>query len=160
MKAAAITRTRALTGLLLATVALAAAGCSERLDRAEHEAASESGTGIAWRRGSLEEVLAEARAQEKLVFVDFWTSWCGWCKRLDQDTFSDPAVIEAVNERFVSLSVDAESKSGRPIARRYGVSGYPTLLILEPDGTVRERIGGYLPPDRFLARVAAESSAR
>ena len=50
-------------------------------------------------------------------------------------------------------SIDAESKEGRVIARKFDVKGFPTLLFLEPDGRVRDVIGGFLPPDAFTAEV-------
>lgn len=105
---------------------------------------------IVWSKGSLEEALEQAKKQDKLVFIDFWTTWCGWCKKLDHDTYTDPKVIAALNEHYVCLSIDAESKLGAPIARRYSVNGYPTLLFLTTDGLVRERVAGYKPPEKFL----------
>jgi hypothetical protein len=54
---------------------------------------------------------------------------------------------------ILCYSIDAESRAGAPVARRLGVTGYPTLLILEPDGTLRDNIGGYLPPEKFIAEI-------
>jgi thiol:disulfide interchange protein len=105
---------------------------------------------IVWLKGTLEEALEQAKKQDKLVFIDFWTTWCGWCKKLDHDTYTDPKVIAELNEHYVCLSVDAESKIGAPLAKRYSVSGYPTLLFLTTDGLVRERVAGYKPPESFL----------
>ena len=50
-------------------------------------------------------------------------------------------------------SIDAESKEGSVIARKFNVTGFPTLLFLEPDGSVRDVIGGFLPPEPFTAEV-------
>lgn len=116
--------------------------------------------GIAWSPDTFENALVRAKSEQKLVFVDFNTSWCGWCKRLDQDTFSDVGVIRALNEHYVSISIDAESKTGAPIAQRYKVNGFPTLLFIAPDGTVRHKIGGYVPADRFQQELARIESAR
>ncbi len=115
---------------------------------------------IVWLKGTLEEALEQARKENKLVFVDFWTTWCGWCKKLDHDTYTDPKVIAALNEHYVCLSVDAESKIGAPLARKYSVNGYPTLLFLTTDGLVRERVGGYKPPEKFLPIVVQSAKPR
>jgi thiol:disulfide interchange protein len=109
--------------------------------------------GVRWRKISFDEALEEARAQKKLVFIDFWTSWCGWCKELDKRTFSDPEVSAAMNDRYVSLSIDAESKTGRPLAQRYGVRGYPHLVVVHPDGKVKRHISGFHPPESFLPQI-------
>jgi thiol:disulfide interchange protein len=110
-----------------------------------------------WLKGTLEEALEQARKQDKLVFVDFWTTWCGWCKKLDHDTYADPKVIAELSAHYVCLSVDAESKIGAPLARKYSVSAYPTLLFLTTDGLVRERVAGYKPPEKFLL-IAVQSA--
>jgi thiol-disulfide isomerase/thioredoxin len=103
---------------------------------------------IAWFQGSFQDALAEAKASKKLVFIDFWTTWCGWCKRLDKDTFSNADVAE-VMKGFVCLSIDAESTTGRPVAAKFPIHGFPALFFVAPDGTVEDMIGGYKPPADF-----------
>ncbi|HED64551.1 MAG TPA: hypothetical protein ENJ09_03245 [Planctomycetes bacterium] len=56
-------------------------------------------------------------------------------------------------EDVLCFSVDAESDWGEPIAKGFGVTGYPTMLFLNPDGSVRDKIGGYLPPEPFVSEV-------
>ncbi len=105
-----------------------------------------------WFQGSFEEALAQAKASNKLVFIDFWTTWCGWCKRLNKDTFSDDTVVAEMKD-IICLSIDAESKTGKPIAERFHVKGYPALILLAADGTPEDSIGGYLPPDKFKKEI-------
>ena len=107
---------------------------------------------LPWFEGTFAEVLAKAEAENKLVFIDFWADWCGWCKRLDKDTFSDDAVVATMKD-FLCFSVDTESETGQPIAERFSVRPLPTLIVLEPDGTVRDRWSGYLPPDGFILEI-------
>ncbi|MCK5378693.1 MAG: thioredoxin fold domain-containing protein, partial [Acidobacteria bacterium] len=104
-----------------------------------------------WFDSGLEEAFAEAGERGTLVMVDFKTDWCTWCKRLDRDTFSDPAVVAELGE-VVALQLDAE-KEGVDSAERYGVRSYPTILFLDSAGNEVDRILGYLPPDAFLAEV-------
>ncbi|MCW5942300.1 MAG: thioredoxin fold domain-containing protein [Fimbriimonadaceae bacterium] len=94
---------------------------------------------------------AESKRSGKLLMVDFYTDWCGWCKKLDKDTYTDAKVIDLSN-RVVSLKTDAE-KEGKDLAKKYGVNGYPTILFLDPQGSVVGKIGGYLPPAGFAEEL-------
>lgn len=105
-----------------------------------------------WYAGDFESLLAESARSKKLVMLDFWTSWCGWCKRLDADTLSSAPVVTALKDVLCS-SVDAESETGRPIAERYKPTGFPCLVFLDPDGLERDRIAGFLPPAEFLIEL-------
>ena len=107
---------------------------------------------IPWFQGTFAEARALAVREKKLVFIDFWTTWCGWCKKLDRDTYSDERVL-AATQGWICLNIDAESETGAPIAREYPINGFPTMIVLEPDGSVREVLSGYLPPAAFLAEV-------
>ncbi len=109
---------------------------------------------IAWYDGSFDDALAQARATQRRVVVDFWTTWCGYCKKLDRETFPDPAVV-AEMEKLIPLSIDAESPAGAPLAKRYGVKGFPTILVVDPTGREVGRITGFLPPKPFAEQLAA-----
>jgi thiol-disulfide isomerase/thioredoxin len=114
---------------------------------------------IPWRTDS-DAALNESRDTGKLLMIDFFTEWCGWCKELDKKTYTDPAVIE-LSGSFVSLKLDAEkSPRGRELAQRYGVSGFPTIVFLEPDGTLVGRIVGFLPAPDFALRMKKVSQYR
>ena len=107
---------------------------------------------VVWFKGSFESALAKAKTENKLIFIDFWTDWCGWCKRLDKDTFSDESVAAEMKD-ILCLSIDAESEAGAPLAKRFDVHGYPALLLIGPDGKVEDNIGGYLKPDQFKEAI-------
>jgi thiol:disulfide interchange protein len=129
---------------------LACAACSTDAPPAGSAPAAH---GAPWFQGPYEDALAEARATRKLVFIDFWASWCPPCKRLERETFPHPDV-QAELARMVSLSIDAESPAGIPLAEKYRVGGYPTLLVLGSDGAELGRFAGFLPPEGFLAKLA------
>src|SRR5208283_2288937 len=91
------------------------------------------------------EAAAKAAASEgKLVFIDFFTTWCGPCKQLDARTWSDPAVGRLVGEKAVALKIDAEKQSD--LAVLYRIDAYPTLLLLKADGTEIDRLVGFREP--------------
>ncbi len=103
---------------------------------------------VPFRRVTFDDALQAAAKENKLVFVDFFTTWCEPCKRLDADTFTDAGVGRLVGGAAVALKLDAE-KEGLAVAKRYKVSAYPTLLLVKADGTEVDRIVGYRPPAPF-----------
>jgi thiol-disulfide isomerase/thioredoxin len=98
---------------------------------------------------SMAQALAKAAEQHKLILVDFYTTWCGPCKRLDSTTWKDEKVIALLNQNAISLKIDAEKEVA--LAKQYAVDSYPTILVLKSDGTVFDRLVGYQAPDAFLA---------
>ncbi len=84
----------------------------------------------------LSEAIDRAASEDKLVFIDFYTTWCLPCKLMDEDVFTDPAFGRYMNERFVSLKVDAERGNGVNLAALYEVQAYPTLLFVDTRGRV------------------------
>jgi thiol:disulfide interchange protein len=129
-------------------------GCTAEAPPAGGAGQHAGAPGSPWFDGPYEDALAEARAEQKLVFIDFWASWCPPCKKLEKETFPHPEV-RAELAKMVSLSIDAESPAGAPVAAKHRVGGYPTLLVLRSDGTEVGRHAGFLPPAEFLEKLAA-----
>jgi thiol-disulfide isomerase/thioredoxin len=105
---------------------------------------------IPWAK-TLDAAMAEAKKTNKLVMVDFYTDWCGWCKRLDKDVYPHPLVVTSA-KKYVSVKVNAE-REGLKAAQKYKVSSFPTILFLSPSGKVEGTIGGYAPAPRFAAEM-------
>ncbi len=87
---------------------------------------------------TLTAVLERAEKENKLVFLDFYTTWCTPCKLMDQDVFPDKGIGDFFNENFLSYKVDAEKGNGVNLAVVYNVSVYPTLFFLNEKGRVIE----------------------
>ncbi len=98
------------------------------------------------------DALQRAAEQDKLVFVDFYATWCGPCKMLDRSTWRDETVIDWLTEHTIALKIDAEKQ--RDLARKYRVRAYPSLLFIKADGAELGRIVGYRNPQQFLAEGA------
>jgi thioredoxin-related protein len=110
---------------------------------------------IKWAK-SLDAALKEAKSSGKLVMADFYTDWCHWCKKLDQDVYADAKFAKLAGEQLVSVKVNAESPSGgKAAAKKYNISSYPNILFLNGDGKVVDRIGGYMPVELFSKKVTA-----
>ncbi|MCL2561247.1 MAG: thioredoxin family protein [Rikenellaceae bacterium] len=105
---------------------------------------------------TLAEALEQAAAENKLVFLDAYTVWCGPCRFMNAEILPQEAVSALLNERFVSVKFDMERGEGFDIARRYEVDVFPTYLLLRPDGTELHRlIGGSQTGEAFVERLLA-----
>ena len=87
--------------------------------------------GIHFRQDDWQNVVSQAKAQKKLIFVDIYTTWCGPCKEMDKKTFTDISVGDKFNARFINYKVDAEKGFGINLAKRYNVTSYPTCLFID-----------------------------
>lgn len=137
-------------GLLIVLVALL--GCSSQAQ-------------VEWK--SIEDAAqVEVKNNKKMFFVDFSTSWCGWCKKMDKETFSDPVVAAILNKYYVPVHFDAEGKSqftwngtkyanngvspnGRPSTHSFTQAilgkriGYPSFAIFGTDRNLVQILQGY-----------------
>jgi len=104
--------------------------------------------------GTWKEAFAEAKKQDKYLFIDCYTDWCGWCKVADKKTFPDKKVGVVLNTYFISVKVDMEQGEGVSLAQKYRVTGFPSYLMFAPDGTFAKKMFGYIEnPEEFAAEV-------
>ena len=122
--------------------------------------ASGQATSVKWY--SIEEAAALATTSPRPIFVDAYTDWCGWCKKLDKDTFSHPVIAEILNTKFYAVKFNAESKEpvifqGRTFvndgsmgathqlayALLQGQLGYPTVVFLTAKSELITPVSGY-----------------
>jgi thioredoxin-related protein len=104
-----------------------------------------SADGIEWVEdwGTL---LETAEAQDRLLLVDFYTSWCTYCDALEKEAFGDPRVVALAREHFACGRLDAEVQ--RAATMRYRPEGYPTVVFATPSGEEILRFSGYRSPDQ------------
>ena len=88
------------------------------------------------------EIKALAKAQNKLIFLDAYTSWCGPCKYMAKNIFTNDTVADFYNSRFINAKIDMEKGEGVELAKLYQVRCYPNLLYINGDGEVIHRVGG------------------
>lgn len=101
---------------------------------------------------SWKEAIETAKREGKLVFVDFYTDWCGPCKVMSRDVFPQKQVGNFFNAKFVCLKLNAE-KEGRELAKRFRISAYPTFIVVDTDEKVRVELKGSMDADKFIARI-------
>jgi thioredoxin-related protein len=123
------------------------------------EAQAQSGEGAAFAWRSVSEALEQAPTAEKLILVDVYTDWCGWCKRMDRDTYADSSVGAYIAERFIAAKMNPE-KSGTvkydgkefsqaEFGQALGVNGYPATAFFTSKGELITVVPGYLPAGDF-----------
>lgn len=106
--------------------------------------------GIEFHHGDLASVFARAKEEQKLIFVDAFTTWCGPCKWMAANTFPDEKVGALYNEKFVAYKFDMEKGEGIEFRKKYDVRAFPTLLYLNADGEVVHRLSGAMGPEDFI----------
>lgn len=116
---------------------------------------------------------AETRCAEapKMIFIDVYTDWCGWCKRMDRNTFDNPVIARYMNEHFYAVKLNAETSDtitfqgkqyvgyvrpdGRNGSHRLahallrGKMSYPSYVIMNEEMRPIQVIGGYQEPKAF-----------
>lgn len=99
---------------------------------------------------SFDDAVKQAKKDKKVIMVDYYTDWCGWCKVLDKKTYSDVAVGEYAKTSFVSLKINAEKGEGISLSKKHKVQGFPTIVFYNENGEEVHRVVGYQEADRFL----------
>jgi len=135
--------------------------CSSPNTEEDQQSSSESQTdssdqGMEFFHGSFEEALALAEEEEKLVFVDVYTMWCGPCIVMQETVFPLPEVGEYFNEKFVNYKLDMEDEdqNGPELGTRYKVGVVPTYLILDTVGNELGRATGGASPSQFISMIS------
>lgn len=112
-----------------------------------------SKTSIAFSESKWADVLSKAKEENKVIFIDIYATWCGPCKLLKKTTFMDKEVGNFFNGHFINAAFDGEQPEGRLLVQRYGVHSYPTMLFVNPDGTIREIVVGYHTSGQLLKKA-------
>ena len=145
---------RLLAACIVVIIGLAP-GCGTR----QKETETEPGMWLSYTEG-----MELAAKEKKHVVIDFYPTWCVWCKRMDQQTFSDPEVKRFLAGNFVTIRVNAEDTTQRityqgkeytpaSLARRFGIRGYPTLVYLDREGQLIRAVPGFMNARQFLSLI-------
>jgi thioredoxin-related protein len=97
---------------------------------------------------SYQEGVAQMSSEGKMGFLHFYTDWCGYCKKIDEETFSRKNISEYLNDNFVPIRVNADEE--RELAARYEVTQYPLNLFVSEDVAVIAGRPGFIPADQMI----------
>jgi thioredoxin-related protein len=120
-------------------------------------------SGIIWvDKLSWQQVKKKAKKENKYIFVDCFTTWCGPCKKMDKDVYANDSVGELLNAQFISVKLQMDSsktdnafiqswyKTAKEIGTTYRVAAYPTFLFFSPNGEIVSKDFGYKIPATFM----------
>lgn len=111
--------------------------------------------GIQFESLTFEEALQKAKKEHKLIFMDCYTTWCGPCKVMSEKVFTQFAVGDYFNGRFVNLKIDMEKEEGKELAKRFSITAYPTFLLIKKDGSILFKMVGGCDADTFISKMEA-----
>lgn len=102
---------------------------------------------------SLEKAREQAKTENKPIFLDCYTSWCGPCKMMANNVFTLEAAGDYFNKNFVCVKIDMEKGEGPAIGKQYGVDAYPTFLIINADGKLMHKLVGAMSLEELIENV-------
>lgn len=108
---------------------------------------------------NIEEAQKLGKDEPRKIFVDVYTDWCGWCKKMDRSTFADQSVVDYVNQNYYAVKLNAESSrkivfnghemTEASLARSMRVSGYPTIVFIDEKFESVQPVPGYRNAEQF-----------
>jgi thiol:disulfide interchange protein len=107
----------------------------------------------AFQKLDFDKAVAKAKSDKKVVMIDFYTDWCGWCKVLDQKTFSEEKVQKVLKDKMIAIKLNAEAKENLEVAKQFKIKAYPCIVFVDGEGKEVARVLGYKPPDDFLKEL-------
>lgn len=111
--------------------------------------------GVAFRDADFAAAKKAAASEGKPIFMDAYASWCGPCKYMTTNVFTQDAVGKFINNNFVPVKYDMEKGEGPKLRGDYGVTAYPTFLIIDSNGKELARVVGSAPAEEFIAKIKA-----
>lgn len=106
--------------------------------------------GIKFEEGNFASILAKAKKEKKLVFIDAYASWCGPCKLMVKNIFPLQSVGDYYNSHFINAKIDMEKGEGIELAKKYNVKAFPTYLFIDGNGEAVHRTLGYVEEKDFI----------
>ncbi|MCA8995822.1 MAG: thioredoxin family protein [Planctomycetaceae bacterium] len=116
---------------------------------------ADSPLGIAW-QSNVETGSQNSRETQQPVLLYFTTDYCTYCRKLERDVWSSPAVSQQISENFIPVKVNASRD--RFAAQKHGIRAYPTIVIVSPDGKELGRYVGYTSATTMQQRLSGALS--
>ena len=99
------------------------------------------------------QAVTKAKETGKPIFIDCFADWCVWCHRLEKEVYTDPSFLR-FSQGFVTLRINVEDQAeGTRIAEQFQVDSLPSMLFIEPDGTLLDRVNGFVPANELISEI-------
>ena len=118
--------------------------------REEYRSVATPDTGIQFSHGTWKEIQELARKENKIIFIDVYTSWCGPCKLMAAKVFPQKKVGDVFNASFINYKIDAEKGEGIELSKKYNARAFPTYLFISSEGELIYRTTSYMPAEAFI----------
>ena len=115
-------------------------------------------TSLQWK--NFNDGIAQAKKTNKKILLDVYTDWCGWCKKMDEEVYTNKDIASYLADRYIVVKLDAESESKlnyddktmseMQLAQGFGVTGYPTTIFMKANGDAITLVAGYIPAETFI----------
>ena len=118
--------------------------------QAEKQMEKKNDEGIKFEHTTWQEIITKAKNENKLIFIDAYTTWCGPCKMMAKKVFTDVEVGKFFNQNFINVKLDMEKEPGLSLKSKLNVTAYPTLIFIDAFENIEHKAIGALPKDEFL----------
>ncbi|MCF2504036.1 thioredoxin family protein [Dyadobacter sp. CY107] len=135
--------------IAILTLTFAATIAATKADGDKKEIKAEE-KGIQFTEAKWAEILKKAKAENKIIFFDAYTTWCGPCKMMQKNVFTRDDVAAVFNKDFINVKYDMESGEGLKLAGKYPLEAYPTLFFIDAKGKVVKQVIGYQTPEKLI----------
>jgi thioredoxin-related protein len=122
-----------------------------------------AGNKVELKWNKFDEGLALAKKNNKKILVDVYADWCKWCKKMDAEVFSSDTIAPYLQKNYILIKLNGESQeklnykdekmTASAFAQGFGVTGFPTVIFLEPTGDAITKVSGFIDAQNFLPMI-------
>ncbi len=148
--------------LIALAVLVTAPACSKSSEKEREKQGAVSGGDAAITWHPFNEGVKLAAEKRKHIVMDFYADWCGWCRKMEAEVFSDPEVAKNLRDNYICIRIHTDRDPGETIKYKnhlltkqefsmmLGVQGLPTVVFMDRDGALITKIPGYINRETFL----------
>lgn len=108
---------------------------------------------VKFEKNEFEKAKEKALAENKFIFIDVYATWCGPCKMLDKNVFSDKSLGQTINENFVGLKIDGDKDENVTTMHKFDIEAFPTLILVDPKTDRKIKLVGYIEIEDLMEEV-------